>query len=627
MQTNFIISAYQKLWINGPKDLFIVEPYVYHVLEKNEELNKFINIKVAPFRRQSKLDMINDSDYVDKKYEKYIVILAKRLNQLHATTHSENFWRKVLSMAFIRYITLFHDLFQKCELYFNDTEYVCNILSQESYYIPLDFEDHRVFFQNKDYGQEQIFSIYIKLFYPDKFNEINQQPIQLYKEIEHDGLKIKTSDAEQSVYKFFIKKMIKRLQNVTLKKIIRKIYTITFGNIKEQIKQDNINKNMLIGIIGSYFSEKNLKELITKSNALIYPLDWNIDLNTENENIDWDKRTYLAEFENDFDRFDKFFFNSIKYCLPKAFVEHYNKIEGFYKKKFSKYIKLQYVISEGWISNTYMSIALALLQEMNIRHITNEHNCIFHIYAGSYIAHVILMSDIFVTLGWDDSKIPNLVKGASLFLFTIEGKYSKKYKILYISAPANVKMPHYSSSYGIDEENAPKSLKFVSAFLYNLKDETLKEITYRCYPKANWIQLLSYNKEYILRSCLKHIKNFSDTCESSKIQMLQAELVVIDYISTSYLESLSMNVPTVFFWDTDSYYLRDEYCDFFKPLVDVGICQTNPVNAANFVESIKDNPQKWWGQEDVQKAKNEFLNKNLGKPEVMIDYLLELLKK
>jgi putative transferase (TIGR04331 family) len=106
--------------------------------------------------------------------------------------------------------------------------------------------------------------------------------------------------------------------------------------------------------------------------------------------------------------------------------------------------------------------------------------------------------------------------------------------------------------------------------------------------------------------------------------MRQSELVVIDYISTSYLECLVMNIPFILFWDIEAYYLKDEYADFFTPLVNVGICQTNPAEAAKFVEKIKDNPAEWWFSESTQAGRKEFMDKNLGEPQVMIDYLLGL---
>ena len=595
---NFIVSDYRELWNKNAKDLYILEPYVFHLLEKGNQVQQFNEIEVAPYRRTSREDLDNDARYVDAKYKKYVTILSKRLNEIHGTRHEEAFWKKALSMAFIRYITLFHDVFKNCELHLDVKNHMANILSADSYYIPLDFEDHRYFFQNNDYGQEQIFSLYARCFYPGLFTEIHQQPACFYKDINRCGLK----------------------NDGLVKKSMRKILSL----IKKKMVSE---KDIQVGVIGSYFSADNFSRLIKGSEAKIHPLDWTIQLDSINKDILWDKRNFLSEFDDDFDRFDKFFFSTIPYCLPMVFVEHCNEIESLHSSCLNRHQSLRYIVSEGWISDTFMSIFLALAQEKGIKHINNEHNCFFHPYSGSYISHTTDMSDGFITLGWFDPKFKGLVKGASLFEFAVDIKPEKKYEILYISGPSAAKVPHYSAAWGLDCENAPKQFEFVSNFFNNLSIATKKMIMYRGYPKSFLTNPMNYDFEHILREQIANIKGLVNTEEPSKVQMRQSKLVVIDYISTSYIEAMVMNIPIVFFWNTDTYYLNDEYSDFFKPLVDAKICQTDPVEAARFVESIVDEPEKWWFSEEVQRGKNEFLDRNFGKPDDMIKYLLSLTEK
>ena len=609
---NFIISNYQKLWIKKAKNLFITEPYVYHVLKKNNELKKFSSIRAIPYRHQSKVDLIEDSKFVDKKYEKYISILSKRLDEIHDSRHKSDFWKKSLSMAFIRYITTFYDIYKKCEIHFNVKEYDCNILSEKSYYIPYDFEEHRDRFQNSDLGIEQIFSIYIKLYYPEIFKEVDVFEQNMVAISENESM-ISRRDNLIRISRKYLKKIAK----LTPQKVYLKIRSIIKYRAKCNIKE------IQIGICGTCFSQKNLNTLINKSNYRIFPIVLDVKKNISVNSIDWQKREFLASEEKDFDNFDKFFFTSLKYCFPKVFVENFKDIEKNCEKFFKPYKKLKYIVSEIWISNTLLSIYLAINQAKEIKHITNEHNALTYPYVGSYIQHVAELSDIFVSLGWYDPEIKNMLKGASLFPYNAGIMLKKQYKILYVSCVSPVKMAHYVSHYGTDEENSHRHLDFVSSYMRNLKKNTLKELTYRAYPETS-IKLLAYDKEYFLRRYLKNIGSLSDTTESATTQMRRAGLVIIDYVSTSHLESLSMNIPTVFFWNPDSYYLRDEYSDFFKSLLDVGICQSDPVKAAQFVESIKDDPDKWWFSEETQKGKNEFLKKNIGDPEIMINYLLSL---
>lgn len=608
----FAVSTCRDIWQRDIKDLYIIEPYVRHFLERNRLLQDFNSIEMAPLRLLSSREIIINSKFVDAKYEKYISILTKRLNSIHGTCHAETFWRKTLSMAFIRYITIFHDLFERCERFFDSQAYTCNILSQKSFFIPIDFEDHRYFFQNTDYGQEQIFSIYMRLFHAGEGEEVFQTPNQFEKHITRAGLKGKEAAGDKGI------RGVKRI----LSDIARQVYRL--ANQTTRIRCRDIS----IGLVGTYFSAENQKTLLHLSGNRIYPVDWAIAYDYENADISWDKRTALSEPDADFDRFDWFFFSSLASCLPRAFVEHYTQIEKIYSSLLEEYPSMHHIVSEGWISDTYMSLLLALAQEKGIRHITNEHNGFIHPFEGSYMHHVIGMSDTFISLGWGESKYKNLVRGSSLFPFAITAQVGKKFDILFIAGPVVVKLPHYNAAWGgYGGLNSTRCLAFIRAFFKSLADPVKKRITYRRYPSWTDIPLMNYDKEYYLASCLTGIGSFSEISEPAKIQMLQSKLVVVDYISCSYLESISMNIPTVFFWNPETFCLSDNYRDFFKPLLDAGICQKDPVEAARFIESIHDDPEKWWFTEEVQKAKDEFLNKNIGKPEVMIEYLLGLLKK
>ena len=603
MKYNFIVSDYRKLWIEDYRRLFIVEPFVYYQLKKDGHISDYDDVEVAPYRRQSSFDLEKDHNFVQLKFDKYVSILAERLNQIHGTSYSMLFWKRALSMSFERYITLVHDVFENCESYFSADRHVCNVLSKKSYYIPLDFDDQRNFFQHSHYGQEQIFSIYMHTLYPGGLKT------------KDDLLKTNSECGNKSLEKSLLLRLLKQdFSRATFEKIKRKL-----------LEKYYFRKAHRIGIMGSFFSARYLNLLMIKSKGSIYPIKWNMDLKGDNVSLS-DERKYLSEKQQDFDEFDRFFFASIEYCMPKIFVEYFKKVEQYYVNYFNKYSSLEFVTSEAWLSSNSLCIALALLKERGIRHIYNEHNYLEHPWVGSLIYKEVALSDLFVSIGWHSNKIPNMIKGASLFEFILNRSLKKQYKICYISDNPLVKKAHYTASYGTGAENAQKYYSFVRSFFANMNCETRSEILFRGYPQSNTENALYYDHEFMLDPYLKHVKKFENMAVFGKTLMLQSNLVIVDYISTSYLEAMIMNIPTVFFWNPETYYLSSDYSDFFDSLISVGICQTDPIKAALFVESVKDDPEKWWTQETVQKVKDDFLQRNIGKPEVMIDFLVGLLE-
>jgi putative transferase (TIGR04331 family) len=602
---NFIVSDYRKLWIESATRLFIVEPYVYYQLKKDGHVLDYAHVIVAPHRRKSSSDLEKDYNFVQLKLDKYVNILAERLNQIHGTSYCMPFWKKALSVSFERYITFLHEMYENCELYLDVDKHDFYVLSNKSYHIPLDFDAQRDFFQHSHYGQEQIFSIYMHTFYPDGLKT------------KDDQFKTNIESRLRSSKKYIVLRLLRQIiSKATLEKVKR-----------ELLKKYYASKAHKIGIMGSAFSAKYLNLLMIKSKGSIYPLEWQIDINgNDADSLLWDSRKYLSESQCDYDRFDRFFFASIEYCLPKTFVEYFKRVENGYMNYFKKYEDLRFVVSEAWPSVNNLSIALALLKERGVRHIYNEHNYIAYPWVGSEIYQLTALSDIFVSLGWYSDKILNIVKGASLFEFILDKKFTKHHKICYVAGIPLVKRPQYTAAYGENAENAIKHIDFVRVFFENLSYETRCEMLFRGYPESSSENWLYYDYEFILKPYLNSINKFNYTTTYGQSLMLQSNLVVVDYIGTSYLQSMLMNIPTVFFWKPDTYYLDDEYLDFFDSLISVGICQTDPIAAACFVESIKEDPQKWWMQDKVQKAKNSFLNQNIGKPEVMINFLMGLIK-
>jgi len=547
--------------------------------------------------------LVFDNNFIDQKYHKYIPILAGRLNKIHDMNHDVFFWKKCLGLGLIRNITLFYDMFKVCEENFSDKEHDCRILSENSYYIPKDLNDQRDFFQGTAYGQEQVFSVYMHLFYPDRFELI-----------EDNFFWPRLSNAETKSIFF---RALKKLSRITVDKLTGKIISHI-----SKIRKPHV------AIIESFFYVSHLTSLIVKSKGLIRAIPIKSDFVYSSE-LQLNKRIDITAIQDDFDRFDSFFFTSMRYCFPKIFIEDFEQVFSFYSKYFKKFNKLNYVVNESWIGNNHSSIAMAILQQKGIKHIYNEHNFLSHHFLGNNHKYIFPLVDEFVSLGWYKENTPKLIKGASLFEWVEENKYSKEHEILFVSGQPAVKPPEVSASYGdFGAFNAKSHLEFNYNFFNELKESTLRTIVYRGYPLETLIvshlkpHMFAYDQEYVLRKYVKKFKLVDNVSPSAKVLMQKSKLIVIDYLSTSYIESMIANIPTIFFWNEEIYPLNDENSGFYEILVSVGICQTNPFAAAIFIEKIRNDPDEWWNQRLVQDAKNQFLAKNFGHINDLKEYLL-----
>lgn len=82
-----------------------------------------------------------------------------------------------------------------------------------------------------------------------------------------------------------------------------------------------------------------------------------------------------------------------------------------------------------------------------------------------------------------------------------------------------------------------------------------------------------------------------------------------DNLSTSYLESLAINKPTIIFLDPDIIHLRDSAKGSFEALEQAGILHYSPESAAEHLNKVYDDVDRWWRDENVQKVRGEFVNR------------------
>jgi putative transferase (TIGR04331 family) len=87
----------------------------------------------------------------------------------------------------------------------------------------------------------------------------------------------------------------------------------------------------------------------------------------------------------------------------------------------------------------------------------------------------------------------------------------------------------------------------------------------------------------------------------------RSSLVIHNYLGTSWLETLAMNVPTVCFYDPAIYRAREAARPFIDALQRVGVIHHSGADAARFVNDLKGDPSSWWSKPEVQDAREKFV--------------------
>jgi putative transferase (TIGR04331 family) len=107
----------------------------------------------------------------------------------------------------------------------------------------------------------------------------------------------------------------------------------------------------------------------------------------------------------------------------------------------------------------------------------------------------------------------------------------------------------------------------------------------------------------------------------------QSRLYISTYNATTYLESFTMNVPTVIYWNPAHWELRESAIPYFDDLKRVGIFHENPESAARHAAAIWDDVEAWWASPDVREVLDRFKERYSHLPDDLLDELERVLRE
>ena len=137
-------------------------------------------------------------------------------------------------------------------------------------------------------------------------------------------------------------------------------------------------------------------------------------------------------------------------------------------------------------------------------------------------------------------------------------------------------------------------------FVSNLTETVRQALTIRLYPTDyGWDQAARWRDRFPTlqlddgRSKIAHL-------------IRDSQLIMGAFNGTIYLETISLKVPTVIFWNPQHSELRESAIPYFEDLKRVGIFHESPDSAAKHVNSIWGNVNAWWQSPELQEVLERF---------------------
>jgi putative transferase (TIGR04331 family) len=213
--------------------------------------------------------------------------------------------------------------------------------------------------------------------------------------------------------------------------------------------------------------------------------------------------------------------------------------------------------------------------------------------------HENAIADRYLTWGWSDGKSKQYPVGVLKHIGKGSNVWNPKGHLLLVTSV----MPRYSYVMGsftvaVGQTNA--NLEDQYRFVRALPKDIFENLVVRLFmPDWGWAQPDRWRDQIPGVRIDPGIRPIEPLIKDSR-------LYVATYNATTFLESLSRNIPTIMFWNPKHWELRASAESYFNGLRQVGIFHSCPEDAAAKVAEIWGNVDEWWNQPEVQEARKFF---------------------
>ena len=568
-----ITTAMRDTWVYNKPTLMLGN--WCKIYDEKRYWNKLNNLEVLDYHWNDDNKVKKDYEYLKDLYEVILKELSLKLNDLHNTNFTVDYWRILVGNWLTRFLHICFDRWEVCRGAFKDYNFDnTNILQSRYSEFTAQSNENFIDIVYQDKWNHFIFSEIIKSNYSDqiKIDYLEAAPSDDYLQIK----KYKDTFSKSST-QFFLK---------LIDPVIRKY-----------------RKNEKFLISESYLGKKDEIKLNLKLGLFPYTLVPEIHTNTTpNENLR-EKLILNLDIKNSF---EVFFSSFIAKMIPCTYVENYNKfrIEAL---KISWPQNPKVIFTSHFISTkTIPSFYTAEKKEKGAKLIHGQHGGSYgQSLISSWQDFEVKISDLFLSWGWENKNNKTIrpfgiIKPLNSLLKI--GKIKDKKKLLIVIRPKE----RYFSTLLDSKTRGPQLLNYHNDCI---KAGTLlnKEI------KKNLIVRL-HSKKY--RWCEKErwqdkISNveINEGYDTMQSLLVKSKLVIYTYNSTGYLEFLSANIPVVIFWNSKENSLNKETKEFFEQFKKVKIFHETVESLTEHINENWENLENWWLSKELQEIRKEFCKK------------------
>jgi putative transferase (TIGR04331 family) len=526
------------------------------------------NSEILPYHWDDRNLLYEDYKYLQVFYEELLLELSQKLNQIHETNHSLRYWRIFIGPWLGYFTQILFDRWKSIQDATNNYELSKTIL-REDYkepFVPNDMAEFMKLAVKKEWNH------YI---YANILTEHTNVPCILtnYKSVDNES-------ESSSNY-------------VSSKKKKEAFFTLC-DKISNPFRRDDdaffLNTYLTrIDEVKLHLRMSQLPILARKTPII-------------KSNFDGKKRNWNLCVKN-CSEFELFVRNIISRQIPTIYLEGYTELTNQATTLSWPTNPKVIFTSNSYSTDDVFKVYAAEKTEQGSPLVIGQHGGGIgtHLWAF-YEEHQITISDSYLSWGWTEPSMPKVKPVGQLKKHPPLGmKHNEKDGITLVTTKLPLQSFHIYSAPMASQalDYFDDQFKFVEALVPEIRDAMtvrLKADDYGWDPSDRW------------RSRFPDIKLDEGNLDIKNL-IKKSRIYVSTYNATTFLESFTMNIPTVMYWNTNHWELRNSAIPYFNKLRDVGIFHETPESAAKHVNMIWEDVDLWWKSDEVQEALEFFMKR------------------
>lgn len=502
---------------------------------------------------------------IDTCYE-LLPVLTGHLNRMHGVDHSERYWHILLGAWLYHFCCIVYD--RKCLLAYLTDE---DVFKANTRIVPRDAYESIQLAANNDFNRQLFHDILFGINPNEDFTSENKGLVE------------------------------KERLNLSYLKIL--LFNYMSGSLTTK-------KSVVVSLSAMpiKFQLSTLKQF--KWIRPIKPFTDNYSL--FNSSIDFPVRQGLMTKPSK-QEFANLVNSLIPFYIPVCFVEGYKKLDKLAKRYTSKPAAILST-SEIYYRHESFKYWLAKCSESGTKVLNLQHGGTYGVTwrsGDSFIERAV--SDIFYTWGWkhkcyrfDDIKIKPMPVLPNFFGNQRQaGPFKDSKRILFASDLMRTTLREFGGISN-DAHNRQEYLASQLSFYEKLPVEIRKLFYLRVGELKMSKDMSTYKKTWEAEHPSILFDNRSIDFRTS---LRNSKLFIVDHLSTTWLESMIIDVPTVIFINKKDYDLTEEFDHILELLHSVSILHYSYDSAAQLVASINNNVSSWWKEEHRSNIVKEVLDK------------------